>query len=39
MSGKYYDARIVELFERYYDEHLQGYRSHLSQLSLNNGVR
>lgn len=34
MSGKYYDARIVELFERYYNEHLQNYRSYLSQLSL-----
>ncbi|MGH1486777.1 MAG: HD domain-containing phosphohydrolase [Cellvibrionaceae bacterium] len=34
MSGKHYDARIVDLFEKYYDEHLQNYRSHLSQLAL-----
>ncbi len=34
MSGKHYDARIVELFEQYYNEHLQDYRSYLSRLSL-----
>ena len=34
MSGKLYDARVVELFEQYFDEHLQNYRSHLSQLEL-----
>ena len=34
LSGKHYDARVVELFEKYYEEHLQDYRSHLSQLSL-----
>lgn len=35
MSGKHYDARIVELFEKYYEKHLQNYRTYLSQLSLN----
>ena len=34
MSGKHYDARVVDLFEKYYDKHLQDYRSYLSQLSL-----
>jgi response regulator RpfG family c-di-GMP phosphodiesterase len=34
MSGKHYDARIVDLFEKYYEKHLQNYRSHLSLLSL-----
>ena len=34
MSGKHYDSRVVELFEKYYNEYLQDYRSHLSQLSL-----
>ncbi len=34
MSGKHYDARIVDLFEQYYDKHLQDYRSYLSRLSL-----
>lgn len=34
MSGKHYDARVVEIFERYYTEHLQNYRSHFSLLSL-----
>lgn len=34
LSGKHYDARVVDLFEQYYEEHLQDYRSHLSQLSL-----
>jgi response regulator RpfG family c-di-GMP phosphodiesterase len=35
MSGKNYDARVVDLFEDYYNIHLQNYRSHLSSLSLN----
>jgi response regulator RpfG family c-di-GMP phosphodiesterase len=35
MSGKNYDARVVDLFEEYYNVHLQNYRSHLSSLSLN----
>ncbi len=34
MSGKLYDARVVELFEKYFNEHLQNYRSYLSQLTL-----
>lgn len=34
VSGKHYDARVVDLFEKYYEKHLQNYRSHLSQLSL-----
>ncbi len=34
LSGKRYDARIVELFEQYYNEHLQDYRSYLRQLEL-----
>ncbi|MBX2809219.1 MAG: response regulator [Cellvibrionaceae bacterium] len=33
-SGKLYDARVVDLFEQYYNKHLQNYRSHLSQLAL-----
>lgn len=35
-SGKLYDARIVELFDHYFNENLQHYRSYLSQLSLEN---
>jgi response regulator RpfG family c-di-GMP phosphodiesterase len=34
VSGKHYDARIVDIFEKYYEKHLQNYRSHLSQLAL-----
>ncbi len=34
MAGKHYDARIVDLFEKYYEENLKNYRSYLSQLSL-----
>jgi response regulator RpfG family c-di-GMP phosphodiesterase len=34
MSGQHYDARIVEFFEKYYEKHLQNYRTHLSQLAL-----
>jgi len=34
MSGRNYDARIVDLFEKYYNVHLQNYRSHLAPLSL-----
>jgi adenylate cyclase len=34
MSGKNYDARVVDLFEDYYNIHLQNYRSHLTSLSL-----
>ena len=33
-SGKLYDARIVDLFESYFNENLQNYRSYLSRLSL-----
>ncbi len=33
-SGKLYDARIVDLFESYFNENLQHYRSYLSRLSL-----
>lgn len=36
VSGKHYDARVVELFEKYYEKHLQNYRSYLSQLDLKN---
>ncbi len=35
MSGENYDARVVDLFEDYYNIHLQDYRSHLSSLPLN----
>ncbi|MFT7491696.1 MAG: response regulator RpfG family c-di-GMP phosphodiesterase [Pseudohongiellaceae bacterium] len=35
MSGRNYDARVVDLFEEYYNVHLQNYRSHLASLSLN----
>jgi HD-GYP domain-containing protein (c-di-GMP phosphodiesterase class II) len=34
MSGVNYDARVVDLFEKYYESHLKNYRSYLSQLSL-----
>lgn len=34
MAGKHYDARIVALFEEYYEANLKDYRSYLSQLSL-----
>ncbi len=34
VSGQHYDARIVDLFEKYYENHLQNYRSYLSQLDL-----
>jgi len=33
MSGKHYDARVVELFDKYYEKHLQNYRTYLSQLN------
>lgn len=33
-SGKLYDARIVDLFESYFNDNLQHYRSYLSRLSL-----
>lgn len=33
-SGKLYDARVVELFTRYHDEHLQNYHSHVKHVSL-----
>jgi response regulator RpfG family c-di-GMP phosphodiesterase len=34
VSGKHYDARVVDLFEKHYEECLQNYRSYLSQLGL-----
>ena len=34
VSGKHYDARVVELFVQYYEDNLQHYRSYLSQLPL-----
>ena len=33
-SGKLYDARVVELFTKYHEEHLQNYHSHLKHVPL-----
>lgn len=34
VSGSHYDARIVEIFEKYYEKHLKNYRTYLSQFSI-----
>jgi len=34
MSGKHYDARIVDLFIKYFDEHLQNYQSAITHVTL-----